>query len=92
LCRITWIENDRHAGRAGRGIFEQFEPFSPDRIFESGEPGNVAARAHQAFDKAELDRITNTIGSERVSRLSAIKARPVAAKIISGAAPTRSAE
>src|SRR5262249_37325842 len=30
---------------SGRGIFEQFEPFAGDRVFENRKPGNIAPAA-----------------------------------------------
>jgi hypothetical protein len=48
------------ATRRARGYFlEQRQPFPPNRIFEDGKPGDVAAGPGQTFDEAGTDRIAD---------------------------------
>ncbi len=43
----------------GRCRPEQFQPFAGGQRFDWDEPGNIAARTRQAFDKSAADRIAN---------------------------------
>jgi hypothetical protein len=38
-------------------LLQQLEPFADDAVFELGEPGDIAARARQAVDDPEADRV-----------------------------------
>ena len=47
----------RTLARVSRIVFEQLKPFSADRVFGSGKPGNVAAGMCQTRDEAGADRV-----------------------------------
>src|SRR5262249_48369584 len=51
------IPNDGRSRHARRDLFEQFEPFRANTVFEYGKTSDVAARSRQAIDEASADRI-----------------------------------
>ena len=51
------IPNNRRSPHARRDLFEQFQPFAAQAVFERKETGGVAARPRQAVDVPGTDRI-----------------------------------
>jgi hypothetical protein len=51
------VAKDPRTRHARRDLFEQFQPFRAEAVFEGGEPGCVPARPRQTIDKAGADRI-----------------------------------
>src|SRR5262249_41193260 len=51
------VAKDPRPRHAWRDLFEQFQPFRAETVFEGSEPGCVAAWPRQTIDKAGADRI-----------------------------------
>ena len=88
------IPKDRRSRHARRDLFEQFQPFPAQAVFELHKAGGVAARPRQAIDEAGADRIgdtTNTIGTVRVACSNGPTGALPEARMTSGASATNSA-
>src|SRR5262249_54994048 len=53
------IEHESDSSGAGRNLFEQLDPFAPDRILEIGKAGDVLAGTCQTGRKAAADRVAD---------------------------------
>src|SRR4029079_1201793 len=52
------VPKDGHSRHAWRDLFEQFQPFSANAVFEFQKTGSVAPRPRQAVDQTATDWIT----------------------------------
>src|SRR5215467_6000963 len=59
------IPEHRHSRDAWRDLFEQFQPFPADTVFECHETGGVAAWPGQAVYEAGTDRIGDSCEHDR---------------------------
>ena len=55
--RYVWIAKHYRTGNAGCDLFQQFQPFSTQIIFELHEACNIAAGLRQTIDKSGTHRI-----------------------------------
>src|SRR6478609_6373995 len=59
VCCCYWIVQHRHPRNPRRNLFEQLQPFAPQRALSYYETGCIAARTRKARDKTATDRIGN---------------------------------
>jgi len=59
------IPQHRHPFYARRDLFEQFQPFRADAVFERRKSGDVAAWAREAVNKSSADRIRHQHENDR---------------------------
>jgi hypothetical protein len=63
--RIGGIPQDSRSRYVGRNLFEQFQLFPAQSVFEIHKAGNVAARPRQATDEVGADRIGDEHENDR---------------------------
>src|SRR5262249_26388682 len=52
------VEDDRYPANPGSGLFEQLQPFAPDRRLRTAEASNVSFRAGDVLDQASGGWVT----------------------------------